>query len=147
MESLSVISTVRLLPESKTELNRFITNIKEAVLNGEINALEMDYRLKFLEELVDGIRKDKDIRDCVIDEVSKYEKTFTFKNATITLSERKSYDYSNDGEHKAMKEKLKEREALLKGLPDRGMVDPATGEMLYPPIVKKSDVITYKINQ
>jgi len=50
---------------------------------------------------------------------------------------KRTFDYSEDKEWCNLKEKLREREALLKGLP-KDMADPETGEIISPPIIKYS---------
>jgi hypothetical protein len=140
------LSLIKQLPETKAELVLFSSKVKESILNGDINPIEIDVRLKFLEELINSIRKDKDVKDLIVSEIHKYEKTFNYRDkAIITISERSSYDYTNDCVYTELKEKIKARENLLKALPKNGMADTETGEMVYPPIVKKTDIVSYKL--
>lgn len=141
---MTTISVLKLLPENQIEVKSFADRIKNAVLNGEINPIELDYHLKVISDMIEAIRKDKDVRDCTLDEMSKCGKTFVYKDAEITLSERKSYDYSTDSEWESLKAKMKAREAILKTVPEGTMfVDEQTGEIYNAPLIKKSDVITY----
>ena len=84
----------------------FIELIKNAVLDGDINPLELDIRLKSAEDVITAIRKDPEIKERVDDEASKYpEKTFSFMGAEITKNVRKNYDFSNDVVWKGLKAK------------------------------------------
>jgi len=141
---MNKISTIKLLPSNKQELNNFTEGVISAVMEGELNVLELDYHLKYMEEMISKIRKNEKVRSLLIDEISKYEKRFTFRNSEITLSEKRTMDYSTDAGWVVLKEKIKERENILKALKDN-MVDEETGECYSQPIVKKSDVITYKL--
>lgn len=141
---MTTISVIKLLPENQIEVKSFADRIKNAVLNGEINPIELDYHLKVISDMVETIRKDKDVRECTLNEMSKCGKSFSYKDAEITLSERKSYDYSNDHEWTKLKEKMKARETILKNVPEgTAMVDEETGEIYNAPLIKRSDVITY----
>jgi len=141
MEATSVIT---LMPENKEQIEMFALKVKQAVLNGTINPLELDVRLKAIEETVTSIRKDKEVKSEIVKEASKYGKSFDFRNAKITISERGTYDFSNDAEWKTLKEKIKERELFLKSIPEEGTVDIKTGEVIYRPPQNYTDIITYK---
>jgi hypothetical protein len=141
METTSVI---RLLPDTKDNIKVFAESIIESILSGNINALEVDYRLKAIEEMIKLVRKNTEVREDVINEVEKHGKDFQYLGANITYSQRKTYDYSNDIEYNELKEKLKNRENFLKNIPDEGTVDTATGELIHRPVAKYSDIITYR---
>ena len=141
MEATSVIT---LMPENKEQIELFISKVKLSVLSGDINPLELDVRLKAIEETIYGIRKDKEVKSEIIKEASKYGKSFDYKNAKITISERGTYDYSNDMKWVELNKKIKERELYLKSIPEEGTVDIDSGEVMYRPPQKYSEIITYK---
>jgi hypothetical protein len=103
--------------------------------------------LKNLEDTISAIRKDERVKNCIQSEVQKYsEKTIVFGDYEITKSQRTTYDYSNDITWVELKEKIKQREELLKAINPSitEIADSKTGEMLMPPLKKQSDYLTIK---
>ena len=139
---MEVMSVIRLLPENREQINNFVSKVVTAVNEGNVNPLELDVQIKRIEEVCKAIRKQT--KEQVIDEANKYDKSFTYAGATITVTERATYDFSNDPECVKLENDLKARKEMLKGLKMQ-LVDPDTGEVLNPPLVKKSDVLTIKI--
>ena len=90
-----------------------VANITSSVNNGDINPLEAIVSLKKLEEIVKQAKAK--ISEAVIDEATKYGKSFTYGDAEITnKSSAGRYDYSNipevvakELELKALKDKHK----------------------------------------
>lgn len=139
---MEAVSVIKLLPENRAEMKNFVTKIIDEVENGNINPLQLDVQMKRIQELCEAIREKT--RTLVLDEVAKYEKVFNLHGATISLTERASYDYSNDTECVRLEKDLKARKEMLKAI-KMPLVDEATGEVLNPPIIKKSDILTIKI--
>ncbi len=143
---MNTLSTITLLPASKKELKDFSGQIINEVLEGNINPLELDARLKYIEELVKTIRTNKDVKECKFIEAKKYGKTFEYANCEIRLSERKVYDFKQDSEVVRLEKELKARKELLKTVKDGIIIiDEATGEELQEIPTTTTEIITYKI--
>ncbi len=123
-------------------MKSFADKVVEAVDNGSINPLDLDVQMKRIEELAKIIRKST--KEQVIEEAEKHGKKFDYNGAEVSLTERRTLDYSNDDTWTNLKERIKQREDLLKGL-KMSLVDEETGEVLNPPLVKVSDVLSYKL--
>ena len=111
---------------------------------GDENPLNVLVRLRFMSKVIDSA--EGVIKELASEEASKLNKGGdSVAGADITFSEgRRTFDYSNDKEWTALKEKIKEREELLKGL-KKEVADTETGEVMAPPMVKySSPIITVK---
>jgi len=62
MENYSALSLIKAMPENKAQIASFIRSAKDELLSGSVNPIEMDIRLKILEEIIAGIRKDEAIK-------------------------------------------------------------------------------------
>lgn len=139
MNSLELIRT---FPETKELRILFIQDVINQVLSGNVEPLKIEIALKCLEETIQFIRKDVRYKGCIADEVDKYsENIFDYKGAVISKRQRTSYNYSEDSRHKELKRLIKERETFLKAIPEEGVADPGTGEMIYKPSKKIIDFI------
>jgi len=118
---------------SKPEMENFINDSIGTILSGDVDPLEVEIKLRFLEKAISSIRKDVRVKNYVWEEASKYNGQ-KFRGCDIKLSERKTADYSLDNEWLTLKSKLKGREALLKA---SGGIDVETGEQ----------VVTYKVSE
>lgn len=142
------INTVTTLPEINAD------HLRELILSGYINPLKFYKWQKQIVDALEALRKDDQIKDAAIDEIKKYPKgKATVDGSVITSTQRATYHYDTCGdsewfefqkEKKAIEEKIKEKEALLKALPVNGMVHPDTGEMILPPMVEVKEIITVK---
>ena len=132
METLSVI---RLMPESREQVQYFVEKAVTQILSGEINAAEIAVYLKTMEDVVKGIRDNQDVKDMLIDEIGK---KLEVGNATLNVVEVSKYDYSEDNMHGKLvsdigllNEKRKNREKLLQTL-EKEVADPDSGELIKP---------------
>jgi hypothetical protein len=123
-----------------------VANITTSVNNGDINPLEAIVRLKKIEEIVKKAKAN--ISDMVIDEASKYGKTFTFADAEITnKSSAGRYDYSNIPEVVAKELELKALKDKHKAALKVSVIDLETGELITAPIYKGGkEIISIKLN-
>ena len=123
-----------------------VANITTSVNNGDINPLEAIVSLKKLEEIVKKAKAN--ISDMVIDEASKYGKTFTFGDAEITnKSSAGRYDYSNIPEVVAKEIELKALKDKHKAALKVSVIDLETGELIAAPIYKGGkEIISIKLN-
>lgn len=123
-------------------------SIKDQILSGYLNPLEFYRQAKIIGDVMEDLKKDRDIFDCVQTEILKYGKEKpTVNGAVVTMSSRTTPDYSSCGDpvYNELKEKIKAREQFLKALPPEGTVDPNTGLLIMPPVTKESQFITVKI--
>ena len=141
------ITVLNQLPFSKQEQADFVQRVTEDILEGNINPIHVDLRLKALEEIIKKIRSNDKIKSLTIDEASKYEKEFTLYGVKITLTSRTTKDYSGCdtvlddlyAQAEKLKEQIKGREATVSA-----GVDPVTGEVYKPPKTSTSNFLQYK---
>lgn len=136
-KSLTVINQ---LPQTKSEQKVFVEQLVDFVLSGECDPLQVEARMKNLEDIVKEYRKNPDIRNLLLDEVRKYPKsTAELFNATFQEKETGvKYDFSQCGwgEYNELCEQIdklnakkKEMEEIMKIHKDAWpYIDPATGE-------------------
>ena len=74
-------------------------------------------------------------------EAEKYGKNFEYMGTKVQLTERRTYDYSNDDTWSQINRSLKQREELLKYLTSP-LADFETGEIINPVPYKVSSVIS-----
>lgn len=142
------------IPQDKRDISRIGAGIIASILNGEINALEADIKLRRLETIIDQVRKNQNVREEVFKEADKYpQKTFTEYNAEISKTHFARYDYSacGDSEHTELvkqiqdiNERRKEREKFLQSLKDN-VVSEETGEIISPPVKQSADTVRVKL--
>jgi hypothetical protein len=126
----------------------FKQNIKDRVLEGRLNPLEFYRQAKIAGDCIEELKKDADILSCAQDERARYGKEKPSINGSIVdTGSKTTYDFKscNDPVWNELKEKISEREKLLKALPPEGMADPSTGGIIMPPTSKVSNFITVKI--
>lgn len=142
MEALKIFSDA---PYSLEQQKTFAVMAVNEILSGTMNPLHVDLRLKALEETIKKIRENKDVKEYVMDEASKYGKSFTEFGCKVTFSQRTTKDYSNCGDQlynelskqmEALKAQIKAREKML----DTG-VNIETGEAFNPPLSKSTEFL------
>ena len=143
---MKYLETIKLLPASKKDLKAFATKIINSVLEGDVNPLELDVRLKYIEELIKSIRKDKAVKELTFEEAQKYGKTFDFANCEIRLSSRTTLNFKEDSEVLRLETELKARKGLIKSVKDGiAIIDEDTGEQIQTVSSLSTEIITYKI--
>lgn len=115
-----------------------------AVREGEIDPLLAHYNVSKMEAAIKAFKENPHVKAITLDELSKYGYKKSYGDCLIEQIEAGTkYDYSgcNDSELtelEALKAdveaRIKARQATLKSLPLRGLADPETGEMIYPPV-------------
>ena len=140
METITIINE---LPVDYVSIGNLVYEAKKLILSGDQNPLDIEIRLKAMEELVKQLRGDKEIKAAVIAEAEKYGKSFEYHGVKIGIREAGvKYDWAGtgdstwamlDAEEKAIKEQKKAREAFLKSIPPEGVADVTTGEHIYAP--------------
>lgn len=89
------MNQIELTKERLAEVPGVLKQLENGILNGEINALELPIILASFEKWIKYAKENKKLQDCVQKEHLKGgKKSVNFQGATITLTERASWDYS-----------------------------------------------------
>lgn len=122
-----------------------------AVVEGEIDPIVAHINISKMEAAIKTFKADDRVRDITLRELSKYGKKQSFGDCTLEEVEAGvKYDYStcNDSVmeelmrmRQAIDADIKEREAFLKAIPQSGMVNPDTGEIIYRPAKSSKTII------
>ena len=128
------------------KVSEVVNNVADAVNSGDVNPLEAAVSLKKLELIVKAAKNR--IEDAVIEESSKYQKSFTYADAEITSkSSAGRYDYSEIPEVVAMELKLKALKDKHKTALKVDAIDMSTGELIKAPIYTGGkEIISIKLN-
>ena len=133
------MKTLEKLPQKNTEVNQFVNDVIGEILEGNVNPLEMEIRLRIIEKAVTAIRKDIRVKNVVMEEAERYHNQ-DFKGALIKVGTRKTADYSADSQWCMLRAQLKARETLLK---ECNGSDPDTGEVVVQ--YKESETLNIKL--
>lgn len=125
-------------------------------MNGNHYPLQIEVKLKNLEEIIKGIRTSTAVKNAVNAAADYYhEKTFEVYGARITKSCRREWIYDNCNDSiltdfrlqvNELQTAIKERESFLQTLkPGMIAVDEATGEQLIPPAVSEKTILQISI--
>lgn len=153
----TALSTIRQLPFSKHQVELFSTQIKDSLIAGQVEPLELAVYFKSIEKTIESVKET--LSTMALNEAEKYGKgAFDFKGAQIQVKELGTkYDFSqtNDlfwhelqAEKQKIEEKLKQRETMLKSLTGSlTIANEDTGEIetIYPPIKKSTTGISITI--
>ncbi len=132
-----LINTVNGLTINKKTRDEAINGLIAQYLESD-NPLSIELRLKVLEDIVKGVRKDVRVKHLLADELDKYKGGYDNGDGiTMKLSTRRTFDYSADSVYVDLKAKIKAREVYIKGLNSI----PETGEELP---FKTAEFITIK---
>jgi len=141
------------MPQSKTEIAAYVSQVKEQILGGYIDGCETAIMLKSLEDTIKALRGDEDIKRFIMQEAEKYGKSFEFKGAKFSISGRKTFDFVDDSEWfilntqiEELKAKQKERETFLKAV-TKPVADPETGEIINPVPYTQLDIISITLSK
>jgi hypothetical protein len=143
----NAISTLNQLPSTTDQISTFVRHVKDEILSGEYNPLDVIVQLRAAQKALEVLNADEEINVCVSKEYAKHgQKTLKWNGADIVEKETGTrYDYSGCGDVKldalkqaetAATEARKDREAFLKSLKQPvTLVDEATGavETVNPP--------------
>lgn len=126
-------------------------NAISLVINGKIDPLQAYISMRRIESAIEIFKNDTQVMDITMRELSKYGKKQSFGDCVLEESESGvKYDYSTCGDDTLLdlydnmaklKEKIKDREKMLKSLPSSGMADPETGALLLPPAKSSKTII------
>ena len=135
---MTPVSVIRLMPESKDQVELFIQGATEQILNGQVDPLEAAIYLKTMEDVLKGIRDNKEIKEMIRFEVIERGGEVNLGNAKIKNVDRSNWDYSKDTHWKdlvnqieLLNEHRKNREKMLQIL-EKEVADPDSGEIVFP---------------
>ena len=150
------LSLITKFPSTKRDREFFIHQVVEEIMNGNHYPLQIEVKLKNLEEIIKGIRTSNTVRNAVLNEASLFpEKTFDKYGARITKSSRREWIYDNCNDSiledfriqlNQLQVAIKDRETFLQSLkPGMLAIDEATGEQLHPPAVNEKTILQISI--
>lgn len=148
---LTTTSTLALFETTKNQRQTFVNDIVNKVIEGEIDVLKVHMQAKCTEQLMKELTDNKEYRSCLLEQAKKHGKKFETYNSEFEVKEAGvSYNYTVCMDEKLekmyddldeLKSNIKERENMLKSLPQSGLADPETGSMLYPPIKNSTTIV------
>lgn len=145
------MSNIQIIQDTRSVAD-IMDSVKSNIVEGNIDPIQAYAVLTDLEYAIAKIKDDKQVRDIVLRELSKYgSKGAVVGNYVFTQAESGvRYDYSQCGcsrldelyaTKKAIDADIKEVEGALKALPTGGLADPETGEMWYRPTKTSKTII------
>lgn len=148
---------MRLLPDTKQEVERFSNQLIQAVRNGEVNPLQLKSMFKVMELVSDIVSDATKVNQ--LNEADKYsEKKFNAYGFEIEKAEvGTKYDYAVCGDPiynqraqvlEEAKKLLDERATFLKALKEPlTLVDDESGEVatIYPPLKKSQSGLKFSL--
>jgi hypothetical protein len=148
----TALSYLTVLPLTKEERKHFVSKAKSEILAGNDDPLRIVAVLKGIGETIKALQDDKEIKSYVLKEANKYnEKSFEHAGVKFGVSSRRTWNYDGcnynrynqlKAEMEAKKEELKELEMFLQSVPESGMADPDTGEMIMPATFTSSEILS-----
>lgn len=152
----SAISTLTILPTTKSGISDYVAMAKASIISGHIQPEAAAIVLKSFEEIGKQLRADKEIKEYIQDACDLHnEKSFEYGDAKFTKSERPKYDFKAcedpewlrlSMEEMKVKGAKKTREDWLKTLIEP-TPDPETGEIINPPSVLRTSVVSISLKK
>ena len=159
MEVLTTTSILSLFQTDKAQRFSFVRDVINRILVGDADPIKVHLQVKAMEEIIKEITSDPQYRDALLDESTKYGKTFERYNGKFSIKETGTrYDYSQcrDTELAELYEKkaeldakIKAREAFIKMLPVEGLdIVTEDGELrkIYPPAKSSTTTVTVSLS-
>lgn len=123
----SAISLLKQLPETKAQISKFASIIRENLLSGETEFLPAFLQIKALSQLFAKLEKDALLKDLLLEETEKHgSKSVELENCKLSIKETGvKFNYANcsdveweqlDAQAKDIAEKKKARETFLKSI-------------------------------
>lgn len=146
---MNELSHLKDLPETKAQVELFSNNLINSIQWGEIDPLELDGKLKALEEMIKKVRSSEEMSENILSEAEKYgQKTFDagkFKHQIKEIGVK--YDFSDCGDSeyknilsslKILQDTKKARESFLKTIKAGQEIFGSDGVQLLPPAKKST---------
>lgn len=116
---MSALAIFREIPTTKADMLVCIGNVKEEMLSGNYDIIELHLHLKKVEELVKGLLEDKEIKTAVRNQLDLYpENTVKVHGCEITKVSRSNwlYDLCGDKQLYALENQKKEIDEEIEAL-------------------------------
>lgn len=151
---LTAVGVLSLLETTKEQRESFVRSIVSALDEGTADPLKVHLQVKNTEDLIKQITSDEKYREFLLNEASKYGKSFEQYNAKFQVKETGTrYDYSvcGDSELQGLQEqsdniaeKIKARQKFLQSVPASGLEILRGDELItiYPPIKTSTTSVT-----
>lgn len=131
---MSDLAILKQLPCKKADIEIFVSQAVEKFLSSELSPLAYAPYLKAMEDIIKGIRDNKDVKELMIYELEQAGG----KMDGISIVETSRYDYSNDlvwvqlsEKEKQLLEQRKLREEMLKQITVGGFEDMANPGVIF----------------
>lgn len=159
MEVLTTTSILSLFQTDKAQRFSFVRDVINRILVGDADPIKVHLQVKAMEEIIKEITSDPQYRDALLDESTKYGKSFERYNGKFSIKETGTrYDYSQCGDPELsglyfqraeLDTRIKARESFIKMLPPEG-IDIVTedGEVVkvYPPAKSSTTTVTVSLS-
>jgi hypothetical protein len=150
------LSNLSLFETTKEQRQQFCLNVIDVLNEGQVDPLKIHLQVKCLEDLIKQLTSNSVYKDYLINEASKYGKTFEHLNAKFEIKEMGvKYDFQACGcpimndllsQQEELTKAIKEREKFLKAIPPQGLETLIEDEVvtLYPP--QKTSTTSISVN-
>lgn len=137
---MTVSSLVAAFPETKSEIELFVSKMVENALDGFVSPLQMEAQLACMEKVVKDIRSNAEFKSAVLSEAEKQgQKSFNAHNAQFQIKEVGSkwhYEDCNHSELNTLTEQIEQLTERKKAIEKQlqltkqpfMFIDPSTGE-------------------
>lgn len=137
------ISTIKQFNLSKDQIEQFASQVLNDVFYHDGDILSTAICLRAMEDVIKKVRSG--VGEMITEEAEKYaEKTFDYKGAKFTKTNRTTYNYSESAKWNELNEKKKELESLMKTIKEP-VADTETGELIYPAQSKITESVSITI--
>ena len=131
------------MPETSEQVKHFARRAVDEALSGNYDLLDVEKRLKALEDTIKSIREG--IRSEVMEEAAKHRSRgdFEYAGAKWRTSQRTTYDMKGVewSKYRDAVDKVKELEGMLKAA-KQPFADLDTGEIVEPPVAKVTETLS-----
>lgn len=125
MDLVKIINGERIASKSAAAAETL--DIRRAIIEGAKSALPYFIAAKYASEVLDSIIKDAKIKEIAVAEIEKYGKGgFKMNGASVEVSSRSEYDYSNTPKWCELEEQIRQLRALQKAIEDAAKAIPET---------------------
>jgi len=152
----SALSTLTNLPTTRSQIADYVELVKNDILSGYVKPELAAIMLKSFEEIVKSLRSDNEIKDHIQDACDLHcEKSFEYGDTKFTKSERPTYNFKEceSGRWLEASQALMKAKSDLKAVEDwlRTLKEPTpdtlTGEIVNPPTVSKTSVVSIQLRK
>lgn len=131
VQQMRATSVLSLMETDKAQRSNFIEDVINSIDVGRANVLDIHLQIKCMEQMTETLKKHPKYKEWLGEEAKKFGKTFTHKCGDFEVKTgRKTPNFSTCGDpvyddlanqQAIIKNKLDERQAFLKSIPESGM--------------------------